>query len=80
MVSRPSDRMGIGHFYSALNSDFKSLLVPANPLADLHGGEVYYNAEITPWFHMTGDLQAISAGSQALDTAIVLGLRTKIDF
>jgi porin len=78
--SRPGDRMGIGYFYSELNSDFKSLFVPANPLEDLYGSELYYNAEITPWFHMTGDLQVVNPGAQALDTAVVLGMRAKINF
>jgi porin len=72
--------MGIGYFYSELNSDFKSLFVPANPLEDLYGSEVYYNAEITPWFHVTGDLQVVNPGAQALDTAVVLGMRAKINF
>jgi porin len=80
MDCRPNDRMGIGYFYNGLNSDFKSLFVFANPLEDVHGGEVYYNAEITPWFHLTGDLQVINPGPEALDTAVVLGLRGKIDF
>jgi porin len=80
MDSRPGDRMGIGYFYNGLNNDFKSLFVFANPLEDVHGGEVYYNAEITPWFHLTGDPQVINPGPEALDTAVVLGLRGKIDF
>ncbi|TWU04149.1 Carbohydrate-selective porin, OprB family [Symmachiella macrocystis] len=80
MDNRPNDRMGMGYFYSGLNSDFKSLFVFANPLEDVHGGEVYYNAEITPWFHLTGDLQVVNPGPQALDTAVVIGLRGKIDF
>jgi porin len=79
MDCRPHDRMGLGYFYTGLNSDFKNLFVFANPLQDLHGGEVYYNAEVTPWFHVTADLQVINPGPQALDTAIVLGLRAKID-
>jgi porin len=37
-------------------------------------------AEITPWFHLTGDLQVINPGLQALDIAVVFGLRGKIDF
>ena len=79
MDCRPNDRMGVGYFYSGLNSDFKNLFVFANPLEDVHGGEVYYNAEITQWFHLTGDLQVVNPGPQALDTAVVLGLRAKID-
>ena len=71
--------MGIGYFYTGLNSDFKNLFAIANPQEDLHGGEVYYNAEIMPLFHLTADLQVINPGSQALDTAMVFGLRAKID-
>jgi hypothetical protein len=41
------------------------VVVPANRLEDVHGGEVCYNAEMTPWFRVTGDLQAINPGPQA---------------
>ena len=80
LASRANDRMGIGYFYSALNGDFKNAFSLVTPVDDLQGGEVYYNAEITPWFHVTADLQAIEPAVQALDTALVLGLRAKIDF
>ena len=49
-------------------------------IRDLQGGEVDYNAAITPWFHLTADLQAIQPKFDAQDTAVVLGLRGKIDF
>jgi porin len=78
--SRANDRMGIGYFYNALNSDFQDAFSLVNPIDDLHGGEVYYNAEVTPWFHLTADLQAVEPSVQAEDTALVLGLRGKIDF
>lgn len=44
------------------------------------GGEVYYNAEITPTVHVTADLQAINPEIQSQDTAVVLGLRATIGF
>jgi porin len=81
MNCRPNDRMGIGYFYNGLNDDFRELFVfGANPLENLHGGEVYYNVEITPWFHLTADLQVINPARQPNETAIVLGLRGKVDF
>jgi len=81
MNCRPNDRIGIGYFYNGLNDDFKDLFaLGANPLEDPHGGEVYYNAEITPWFHLTADLQVINPARQVNDTAIVCGLRGKMDF
>jgi porin len=81
MECRANDRMGVGYFYTGLNSDFKDLfVVGGNPLEDLHGGEIYYNAQITPWFHLTADLQVINPAQIANDTAVVLGLRAKMDF
>ena len=80
MKRRPDDRMGIGYFYNGLNDDFKALFAATNPLEDVHGGEIYYNAAITPWFHLTADLQVIDVAARANDTAVVVGLRGKIDF
>jgi porin len=78
-ASRPDDRMGIAYFYNGLG-DFQDLLSVLQPAGDVHGGEVYYNAEITPWFHISFDLQAVRPSFRSRDTAIVAGLRAKIDF
>ena len=81
VCSRPADTMGAAYFYGGLNSDFKTL-VSASPnfdIEDIHGIELYYNAEITPWFHLTGDLQVIDNQNVADDPAVVLGLRAKLD-
>jgi porin len=77
--SRPNDRMGIAGFYNGLG-DLSDLLSVLRPAGDVYGGEVYYNAEITPWFHLTFDLQAVRPTFRPLDTAVVLGMRGKIDF
>ncbi|MEW4564020.1 carbohydrate porin [Bremerella sp. JC770] len=77
---RPNDRAGIGYFYNGLNDDFRDTVSLIAPIDDLHGGEVYYNAEIVPWFHLTTDLQVIQPGLEANDTAVVLGLRGKLAF
>jgi porin len=77
---RPNDRTGIGYFYNALNSDFQDAFSLLNPVDNVHGGEVYYNAAITPWFQLTADLQVLRPASVAEDTALVLGLRARIIF
>ncbi|PQO47735.1 hypothetical protein C5Y93_03510 [Blastopirellula marina] len=77
---RPGDRMGIGYFYYDLNNGFQEAIQALGPAQNVHGGEVYYNAEITKWFHLTADLQAIQPAYKANDTALVLGLRGRIDF
>lgn len=76
--SRPEDRMGIAYFYNGLNDDFKSAFAGVTPVGDLHGGEVYYNAQVTPWFNLTFDLQAVDPAVRRLDTAVVPGLRAHI--
>jgi len=72
--------MGVAYFYSGLSGDFKDLLAPVLPLDDLQGVELYYNAAITPWFDLTADLQFVEPADSAADTAIVFGLRAKMDF
>jgi porin len=80
LTSRPHDRMGLAYFYNALNSDFQNAFSMVSPIGDVQGGEVYYNAQITPWFHLTADIQVVEPSVQAEDTALVLGLRGKVDF
>lgn len=79
-ASRPSDRMGIGYFYYDLTNGFQEAIEALGPAQNVQGGEIYYNAAITPWFHLTADVQAIRPIYEANDTAIVLGLRGRIDF
>ena len=75
---REDDRMGAGYFYMGLSDEFKNLL-PILALDDLQGMEIYYNAAVTPWFHLTADLQIVEPALGRRDTAVVLGLRGKID-
>lgn len=44
------------------------------------GFEAYYNYEVTPWFHLTGDLQVVQGGERDVDSAVILGLRAVLDF
>lgn len=71
--------MGVGCFYTGLSGDVKNLFPLALPLRDAQGAELYYNAAITRWFHVTTDLQVIQPADARNDTAVVLGLRAKID-
>jgi len=77
--ARPLDRMGVGYFYNGVSGELKDLLEPINPQQDIHGGEIYYNMALTPWLHVTGDLQVILPSSKTNETAVVLGLRAKVD-
>jgi len=77
---RKSDTFGIAYYYLGLSDEFKSVVQPVVPLRDEHGLELFYNLAVAPWFHVTADLQVITPLLQPVDTSLVLGLRSKIDF
>lgn len=74
---RDNDTMGVGYFYSGLSGRFKTLQRQFD-VNDLQGGELYYNAEVTPWFHLTADLQVVEPSVRFNDTAVVFGLRAQL--
>ena len=78
--NRPQDRMGAAYFYNQPSSDLKQLVRRAVNVEDQHGVELYYNAAITPWFHLTADLQVINTPNRANDTAVIVGLRSNVRF
>jgi porin len=78
-ASRPADSMGVAWFHTSLTSNFKQLVSPVFTLHDVSGFETYYNAAITPWFHLTADLQVVEPADVNKDTALVLGLRANFN-
>jgi len=77
---RESDTTGIGYFYDGLGSQFKNLVnvLPTVQIQDIQGVEMYYNSEVTPWFHLTLDFQAVDNQNVSNDIAYMLGLRANI--
>jgi porin len=49
-------------------------------LRDEYGVELFYNLRIAPGCHLTPDLQVIHTGLAPVQTALVLGVRLKLDF
>jgi len=78
---READTMGVGYFYNQLSSDFKRLIdvLPRSDLQNVQGVELYYNYAVTPWFRLTADLQVVENQNVDDNTALILGLRAKID-
>ena len=76
LPGRREDSFGLGYFIVGASDEFPGF-------ADLDHGqgfEVYYDIAVTPWLHLTPDLQVIDPALRRLDTAVVLGLRSKIEF
>lgn len=76
---RDRDTWGLGYYMLNLTDD-----LPQVAKIDAEQGvELYYNIEITPWFHLTPDLQVIvdpGGGVRDRDVAIVYGIRGQITF
>lgn len=77
---RQNDTWGVGYFYNGLSDNVKDFAPRVLPLGDEQGIEVFYNLGVTPYWHITPDLQVVLPGRERFDTAFVLGLRMKLDF
>jgi porin len=74
---RDKDRFGLGYYCLNMSDQFPSRF----NLNTEQGVELFYNIEVTPWFHITPDIQVIvdpGAGDQK--TAMVYGVRGQISF
>ncbi|HET9063442.1 MAG TPA: carbohydrate porin [Candidatus Binatia bacterium] len=76
VLERPNDSWGIGAFYLGLSDE--DLLEGLNVEEEV-GGELFYNVAITPWLHVTPDVQVIDSALPRSDTAWVLSLRTHVE-
>ena len=88
LMTRPLDTFGIGYSYVGYSSPVKELAPKLLPIGSDQAVELFYNFAVTPWFRVTPDLQIVMParertlppGASNIDTAIVFGLRAKIDF
>jgi porin len=77
---RKLDTFGISYYYLGLSSSFKNIAPRLLPLQDEQGVELFYNVAVTPWCHITPDLQVIDPARSRVDTSFVLGIRARFDF
>lgn len=75
---RDRDSFGVAYYYVVLSDKLPQLIQDRS--RDEQGGELYYNFAVTPWLHITPDLQIISPAKKSVDTTVVAGLRVTIDF
>ncbi len=75
---RDNDSFGVGYYYLAISDKLPRVI--ERRTQDEQGVELYYSIVITPWLHITPDLQVIEPASSRVDTTVVAGVRMKIDF
>lgn len=77
---RNLDSFGVGCYYDGVSESLKDLAPGTIPLRDEHGFEAFYNVGMTPWCHLTADLQLVTPARDQVAASIVYGLRLKLDF
>jgi porin len=87
---RPNDNCGIGYYYCDINNPtFTGPLATRTFLRDEQGVEAYYSIGLTPWAHLTPDIQVIHGAqknqlnglsTESVNTATILGLRLQVIF
>ena len=75
---RDNDSFGVGYYYLAISDKLPRVI--ERRTQDEQGVELYYNVAVTPWLHITPDLQVIEPARENVDTTVVAGVRMKIDF
>jgi porin len=78
--NRQADTFGAGYFYTGVSEPLKDLAPILLPLGDEQGFEMYYNVAVTPWCHVTPDLQVLEPFRQRVDSSLLFGVRAKVDF
>ncbi|HZZ71153.1 MAG TPA: carbohydrate porin [Pirellulales bacterium] len=78
--ARPADTFGVG-WYDAITSDKIGPIISTiyGPIGDGQAVELFYNYEVTPYCHVTPDLQVLVPARENVNTSLFLGLRVKVD-
>jgi len=81
IAHRENDRFGLGWYMLGTSSAIApAISTLIGPLGDGQGIETFYNYQVRPWMHVTTDLQYVLPAREEINEALVLGLRTRIDF
>ena len=74
---RENDSVGIGYYHLGV-SNLPILTIHGYGAED--GVELFYNAEVTPWFHVTPDLQILDPAQHHTEPALLVGIRARLSF
>lgn len=77
---RSDDTWGLGWYMNAVSDELGPAATAFLGVDDGQGVELFYNYEVTPWLHLTSDIQYVHPANQnRADDAVVVGFRVKID-
>lgn len=80
LASRPGDTWGVGWYHIGVSDEIGPIIETVfGPISDGDGVEIFYNAAVTPWCHITPDMQIIMPGRDVVDESLVVGVRANID-
>ncbi len=75
IIGRENDTIGIGYYHLGVSN---------HPILKIHGFsaengmELFYNAAVTPWFHVTPDLQILDPALNHNETALLIGISGRL--
>ena len=75
---RERDNFGVGYYYLRLSEHLPRFIQAR--VEDEQGVEIFYNIAVTPWLHVTPDLQILDPARRSVGATVVAGIRMKIDF
>jgi porin len=88
LTTRPLDTFGIGYTFTRYSSPVQNFAPVLLPIGNDQAIEMFYSIAVTPWFNVAPDLQVVfpareetlPPNRESIDTALVLGMRAKINF
>ena len=74
--------MGVSLWFSGITRNLKDLtaITLGRDTGNIWGLELYYNYQLSPWLHLSADLQFLQNTDKNDDVGIVPGLRLVMDF
>lgn len=77
LPNRENDTIGIGYYHIGASS---LPLLQIHGISAENGVELFYNAAVTPWFHITPDLQVLDPSQRSTAASLLIGLRARLSF
>lgn len=74
---RENDEIGIGYYHLGVSNQ---PILKTHGFGAENGVELFYNAAVTPWFHVTPDMQILDPAQRHNSTALLVGIRARLSF